>query len=69
MRIVALEEHFTVPDLVARIDPAAIARRGFPPPSVVWSQVTKRGELADLDAAGIEPQILSASSGGGPSNV
>ena len=77
MRIVALEEHFTVPDLVARIDPAAIARRGFPPPGVVWSQVTKRGELADLgaarivdlDAAGIEPQILSASSSGGPSNV
>ena len=72
MRIVALEEHFTVPDLVARIDPAAIARRGFPPPGVVWSQVTKRGELADLgaariadlDAAGIALQILSASAPG-----
>jgi hypothetical protein len=30
MRIVALEEHFTVPALVRRIDPDAIARRGFP---------------------------------------
>jgi hypothetical protein len=29
MRTVALEEHFTVPDLVAKIDPAAIAARGF----------------------------------------
>ena len=29
MRVVALEEHFTVPALVKRIDPAAIARRGF----------------------------------------
>ena len=72
MRVIALEEHFTVPDLVARIDPAAITRRGFPPPGVVWSQVTKRGELADLgaariadlDAAGIDLQILSASAPG-----
>ncbi len=30
MRIVALEEHFTVPQLVRRIDPDAIARHGFP---------------------------------------
>ena len=72
MRIVALEEHFTVPDLVARIDPALIERRGFPPPGVVWSQVTKRGELADLgpariadlDAAGITVQVLSVSGPG-----
>ncbi|MDE2006176.1 MAG: amidohydrolase [Rhodospirillales bacterium] len=72
MRVIALEEHFTVPELVARIDPAAIASRGFPPPGVVWSQVTKRAELtelgagriADLDAAGIDLQILSASAPG-----
>ncbi len=31
MRTVALEEHFTVPDLVRRIDRAAITRRGFRP--------------------------------------
>ena len=29
MRVIALEEHFTVPHLVKRIDPAVIARRGF----------------------------------------
>ena len=34
MRVVALEEHFTVPALVRRIDPAAIARRGFRPRKV-----------------------------------
>jgi hypothetical protein len=34
MRIVALEEHFTVPALVRRIDPGAISRRGFRPRKV-----------------------------------
>ena len=29
MRVVAFEEHFVVPALVSRIDPAAISRRGF----------------------------------------
>ena len=32
MRIVALEEHFILPDMVRRIDAAAITARGFPPP-------------------------------------
>jgi uncharacterized protein len=31
MRVVALEEHFTVPALVRRIDRDAISRRGFRP--------------------------------------
>ena len=31
MRVVALEEHFTVPALVGRIDRDAISRRGFRP--------------------------------------
>ena len=31
MRVVALEEHFTVPALVKRIDPGAISARGFRP--------------------------------------
>ena len=31
MRVVALEEHFTVPDIVKRIDPAVIKARGFIP--------------------------------------
>jgi len=67
MRIVALEEHFTIPALTARIDPAAIVARGFPPPETVWSQTLKREALADLgatrladmDASGITVQVLS----------
>ena len=61
MRIVALEEHFTVPELVRRIDPAAIVRRGFPPPSAPWGPLGQVGKLSDtgpsrlqdMDAAGI----------------
>ena len=34
MRVIALEEHFTVPSLVARIDKGAIAARGFRPRAV-----------------------------------
>ena len=48
MRIVALEEHFTVPRIVAGISPAAIAARGFPGPDFPWAQTIKRAELADL---------------------
>ena len=67
MRIVALEEHFTVPALTGRIDRDAITRRGFPPPGTVWSQIIKQPELqdlgpariADMDAAGITAQVLS----------
>ena len=67
MRIVALEEHYTVPRIVAGISPDAIARRGFPGPDFVWAQTTKRNELADLgaarladmDAGGITTQVLS----------
>jgi predicted TIM-barrel fold metal-dependent hydrolase len=67
MRIVALEEHYTVPGIVAGIAADAIARRGFPGPDFVWAQATKRNELADLgdarladmDASGIVMQVLS----------
>jgi predicted TIM-barrel fold metal-dependent hydrolase len=72
MRVVALEEHYTVPRIVARISPDSIARRGFPGPEVVWSQTTKRNELADLgaarladmDASGITVQVLSVAGPG-----
>ena len=72
MRVVALEEHYTVPRLVSRIDPAAIRRRGFPGPDVVWAQVIKRNELAnlgdarlaDMDASGITVQVLSVAGPG-----
>ena len=72
MRIVALEEHYTVPTIVSRIDPAAIRRRGFPGPDVVWGQTLKRNELAqlgnariaDMDASGITLQVLSVAGPG-----
>jgi len=72
MRIVTLEEHFTVPRLVAGISPDAVARRGFPGPGANWSQNLKRGELADLgearladmDASGITVQVLSVAGPG-----
>lgn len=73
MRIVALEEHYTVPAIVAGIDTDAIARRGFPTdPSFVWAQSVKRNELADLgqariddmDQSGITVQVLSVAGPG-----
>ena len=72
MRIVALEEHFTVPRIVAGISPDAIARRGFPGPDFPWAQTNKRNELADLgaariadmDASGITVQVLSVAGPG-----
>jgi predicted TIM-barrel fold metal-dependent hydrolase len=72
MRIVALEEHFTVPSIVSRIDPEAIKRRGFPGPDFPWAQTIKRNELADLgdtriadmDGSGITVQVLSVAGPG-----
>jgi predicted TIM-barrel fold metal-dependent hydrolase len=73
MRIVALEEHFTVPRIVAGISPDAVARRGFPTdPNFLWAQTIKRAELADLgdarladmDASGITTQVLSVAGPG-----
>ncbi len=68
MRVVALEEHFTIPDLTRRIDPAAVLARGFPPPDVPWNQNRLAGELAEfgakrlaaMDQGGITVQVLSA---------
>ena len=72
MRIVALEEHFIIPEMVARIDPALIARRGFPPPDAPWGPLSQTGRLkelgaprlSDMDAAGISVQVLSAAGPG-----
>ncbi len=68
MRIVALEEHFTIPALVRRINPDAIARHGFPPgfgdPLVKQSSDIGEGRIADMDASGITVQVLSASGPG-----
>src|SRR5271154_704827 len=73
MRIVALEEHFTVPDLVQRIDPNTISRRGFrprkppaggPSPLELAPEIGER-RLQSMDETGITVQVLS-NSGPGP---
>jgi uncharacterized protein len=76
MRVVALEEHFTVPALVRRIDPDAISRRGFRPrkapangpnPLELLPDIGER-RLKSMDDAGIAVQVLS-NSGPGPDLV
>jgi predicted TIM-barrel fold metal-dependent hydrolase len=68
MRIVALEEHFAIPELMRRIDPGAIARRGFPIGR--WKGPDKQladlgaERLSDMDQAGITVQVLSATGPG-----
>jgi uncharacterized protein len=73
VRVVALEEHFTVPALVKRIDPEAVHRRGFRPrtahpagPSLpeLLPEIGER-RLASMDAAGITVEVLS-NTGPGP---
>jgi predicted TIM-barrel fold metal-dependent hydrolase len=76
MRVVALEEHFTVPALVRRIDPAAISRRGFQarkPPADRPNPLELLPELGEqrlklMDEAGITVQVLS-NTGPGPDLV
>ena len=72
MRVVALEEHFTVPALVRRISPEAIARRGFarrnllpgrPNPLELLPEIGAL-RLASMDEAGISVQVLSTSGPG-----
>jgi len=76
MRTVALEEHFSVPALVRRIDPGAISRRGFrarklpadgPSPFDLLPEIGER-RLQSMDEAGITVQVLS-NSGPGPDLV
>jgi uncharacterized protein len=76
MRVVALEEHFTVPALVRRIDPSAIRRRGFrprkppttgPDPVELLPEIGEQ-RLRSMDDAGITVQVLS-NTGPGPDLV
>lgn len=73
MRTVALEEHFNVPSLVARIDPELIRRRGFLPPENEPAEMAGpqaklkevgAARLAEMDAAGISVQVLSVAGPG-----
>jgi len=72
MRTVALEEHFSVPALVRRIDPAAISRRGYRPrkppqngpnPLELLPEIGER-RLRSMDETGITVQVLSNSGPG-----
>src|ERR1700759_4397372 len=76
MRVVALEEHFTVPALVGRIDRDAISRRRFRPrnlpktgpnPLELMPEIGER-RLQSMDEAGISVQVLS-NTGPGPDLV
>ena len=76
MRVVALEEHFTVPALAGRIDREAISRRGFrarnlpkagPNPIELLPEIGER-RLQSMDEAGITMQVLS-NTGPGPDLV
>jgi predicted TIM-barrel fold metal-dependent hydrolase len=72
MRIVALEEHYLFPDLVDRVDPAAIVKRGMPAPGSPAAALAPRAlladmgkdRIADMDASGISFEILSQSGPG-----
>src|SRR3984957_11993921 len=76
MRVVALEEHFTAPQIVRRIDPGATSRRGFrprkPPPTgpnpiELLPEIGER-RLQSMDDSGITVQVLS-NTGPGPDLV
>ena len=71
MRVVALEEHYAVPAVIKRIDPAAIARRGFKArkiapgrmnPTELLPEIAEK-RLKSMDDAGITMGVLSY---GGP---
>lgn len=76
MPVIALEEHFTVPSLVSRIDKRVIAARGFRPRAVPASgpspmelaQEIGPERLRNMDEAGITMQVLS-NTGPGPDLV
>src|SRR5260221_12743961 len=63
MRIISLEEHFSIPEMSARIDKKLVAARGWPPghQDRFALQLADTGEqrLASMDEADITMQILS----------
>jgi len=71
MRVVALEEHYSIPAVVKKIDPAVIAKRGFkgrkqaPGKPSLNDLLSEIGEvrLKSMDENGVTMQVLSL---GGP---
>ncbi|AMJ65630.1 amidohydrolase family protein [Hymenobacter sp. PAMC 26628] len=73
MRIVALEEHFSFPDMVERIRPAVRAQAGWPPSDAPNSpEQQHRAQLAEIgaerlrlmDEVGVMVQVLSVAGPG-----
>ena len=72
MRVVALEEHFSVPSAAKKISPEAVTKRGYGPRVVMPGKISPLELLPDLGAArlksmdehGITVQVLSASGPG-----
>jgi uncharacterized protein len=72
MRVIALEEHFSVPALVKRIDPAVISRRGYRARNLRPGAVNPLELLPEIgekrlqlmDESGISLQVLSNSGPG-----
>jgi len=76
MRVIALEEHFTAPSIVGRIDRELVQKRGYRPRRVKpggTNPMELAAEIGDrrlqlMDEAGITMQVLS-STGPGPDLV
>jgi predicted TIM-barrel fold metal-dependent hydrolase len=72
MRVVALEEHYSVPSLVAKIPADVVVARGYPHPDApsvrpqIEANLVDLGEarLRSMDEAGITLQVLSTSGPG-----
>jgi predicted TIM-barrel fold metal-dependent hydrolase len=67
MRIVAVEKHFTFPDILDRIDSATLTENGWPVPGTpVFKAInppalaeTGSGRIAAMDTSGVSMQVLS----------
>lgn len=72
MRLVALEEHFSVPHIQSRIDAALVIKRGYPAPDLpsVRPEIDDRlkdfgpDRLKNMDESGISLQVMGPSGPG-----
>jgi predicted TIM-barrel fold metal-dependent hydrolase len=60
-RVVALEEHFLLPDLLGRLEGHAESMTWLSPATSAQLAEIGAGRIADMDANGIDVQVLSAS--------
>jgi len=64
MRVIAVEEHVGTPQLSAALKAAGINARESPPALAAKLNDLGAGRLADMDAAGIDMQVLSVAGDG-----